>query len=166
MKRLSSTALIIFIFAVFAQLSASAQMTKDDINLVQAMYGKDKRDLMREYLKFKDSASAHAFWGLYDKYEAERKKLGQTYIGIMNDYAKNYEKLDDTKANDLVTRASANNVAYENLYAKYYRQMLPVVGARTAAQFFQLEGYLRSVIRVRAMDQIPFIGEIDRSKKH
>jgi len=100
------------------------------------------------------------------KNEVERKKLGKDYIGIINDYAKNYEKLDDKTSNELVTRASANNVAYENLYMKYYRQMLPVVGSRTAAQFFQVEAYLRSVVRVRAMDQIPFIGEIDRSKKN
>jgi len=53
--------------------SASAQVTKDDINLVQAMYGKDKRDLMQEYMQFKDSTSASAFWKVYDRYEAERK---------------------------------------------------------------------------------------------
>jgi len=67
MKKLLTPALLIFFFAAFAQLSASAQVTQDDINLVQAMYGKNKRDLMKEYLKFKDSASAKAFWGLYDK---------------------------------------------------------------------------------------------------
>jgi hypothetical protein len=164
MKKLLTATLILVAFAAFAPSFVSAQITQDDVNLVQAMYGKNKRDLMKEYLKFKDAASEKAFWGLYDKYEGERKKLGQDYIGILNDYAKNYEKLDDKTSNELVTRTSANNVAYENLYSKYYRQMLPVVGARTAAQFFQVEGYLRSVIRVKAMDQIPFIGEMDRTK--
>jgi len=159
MKKFLTTASIIFFF-----FSVSAQATKDDINLIQAMYGKSKRDLMESYMKFKDTASGNAFWRLYDGYEAERKKLGQDYIAILQDYANNYEKLTDAKADALVNRASANNLAFENLYAKYYKRMKPVVGALKASQFFQLESYLRSAVKVRILDEIPFIGEIDRSK--
>lgn len=160
MKKLL-TPLAFFIFC-----SVSAQMTKDDINLVQAMYGKNKRDLMQSYMHFKDSASATAFWKLYDGYEVERKKLGQDYIKILDDYANNLEKLNDAKADALVTRMVANNQAYENLYAQYYKRMKPVVGALSASQFFQLESYLRSVVKIKVMDDIPFIGEIDRSKSN
>jgi len=145
-------------------LSASAQVTKDDVNLIQAMYGKDKRDIMQQYMKFDDSAKATAFWKLYDSYEADRKKLGQDFISILQDYANNYEKLDDKKADELVMRTSANNMAYEKLYADYYKKMKPVIGALKASQFFQLEGYLRSAIKTTVLDEIPFIGEIDRSK--
>ena len=144
--------------------SASAQITKDDVNLIQAMYGKDKRDLMQQYMTFNDSAKAKAFWKLYDSYEADRKKLGQDFISILQDYANNYSTLDDKKADNLVSRTSANNLAYENLYSRYYTQMKPVIGALKASQFFQLEGYLRSSIKVAVLDEIPFIGEIDRSK--
>ena len=143
--------------------SASAQVTTDDVNLIQSMYGKDKRDLMQEYLTFKDDASATAFWKLYDSYEAARKKLGQDFIKILQDYATNYETLDDAKADGLVTRMSANNIAFENLYAKTYKQMKPVVGALKASQFLQLEAYLRNVVRIVVLDEIPFIGQIDRS---
>ena len=59
---------------------------------------------------------------------------------------------------------SANNIAYENLYSKYYKQMKPVVGALKASQFLQLEAYLRNSIKTAILDEIPFIGEIDRSK--
>ena len=143
--------------------SASSQLTTDDVNLIQSMYGKDKRDLMQEYMTFKDSASAKAFWKLYDSYEAERKKLGKDYLTILQDYATNYETLDDKTADGLVTRMSANNIAYENLYAKYYKQMKPAVGALRASQFLQLEAYLRNVVRITILDEIPFIGQIDRS---
>jgi hypothetical protein len=145
--------------------SASAQVTKDDVNLVQAMYGKEKRDLMQEYMKFDDTVKANAFWKVYDSYEMERKKLGQDFITILQDYADNYDKLDDKRADELVMRTSANNVAFENLYSKYYKKMKPVVGALKASQFFQLEAYLRSAIKTTILDEIPFIGEIDRTKK-
>ena len=60
---------------------------------------------MQEYMKFDDSTKATAFWKLYDEYEAERKKLGQDFIAILQDYANNYENLDDKKADELVTRS-------------------------------------------------------------
>jgi len=150
---------------IFLFFSASAQMTTDDVNLIQSIYGKDKRELMEAYMHFKDSATAKSFWKLYDSYETERKKLGRDFISILQDYAHNYETLDDKKADQLVTRASANNLAYENLYSSYYSKMKPVVGALNASQFFQLEGYLRSVVKTSVLDEIPFIGEIDRTKK-
>ena len=150
---------------IFLFLSASAQLTTDDVNLIQAMYGKEKRDMVQEYMGFTDSAASGSFWKLYDGYEAERKKLAQDFIAIMRDYADNYESLDDAKADQLITKASSNNIAYENLYIKYYKKMKPVIGALKASQFIQLEAYFRSAIKTSILDEIPFIGEIDRVKK-
>lgn len=145
-------------------VSVSAQMTKDDINLIQAIYGKDKRDLMESYMQFKDTAKAAYFWKTYDNYETERKALGQQYVAIMQDYANNYSTLTDAKADGLITRAAANNAGFESLYKKYYGILKPRIGALKASQFLQLESYLRSVVKVNILNQIPFIGEIDRSK--
>ena len=157
MKKLLTLASVLFF------LSTSAQ-TKDDINLIQAMYGKDKRDLMEAYMTFPDTAKANKFWKIYDKYEAERKTLGQQWVAIIQDYGKNYSSLNDAKADGLVMRMSANNVAFENLYKKYYALLKPAVGALKASQFLQLENYLRGVVKTNIMSQIPFVGEIDRTK--
>ena len=159
MKKLIAPVCFLLMF-----FSASAQMTQDDVNLIQAIYGKEKRDLVQEYMHLNDSSSA-SFWKLYDSYEIERKKLGQDYIRSMEEYGKNYEALDNAKADALVKNVSANNIAFENLYVKYYNKMKPVVGALKAAQFFQAEAYLKSVIKTAILDEIPFIGEIDRSRK-
>lgn len=146
-------------------LSSSAQQaTTDDVNLVQAMFGKDKRDLMQEYMQFKDTAKANAFWRTYDRYEVERKALGKDFVAILQDYAKHYSTLNDAKADNLVMRSSANNMAFENLYKKYYGKMKPLIGSLKASQWLQLEGYLRGAVKTHILGQIPFIGQIDRSQ--
>jgi hypothetical protein len=159
MKKLLTAVCVLFVFSV------SAQVTQDDVNLIQSMYGKDKRDIMQAYLTFKDEATGTSFWKLYDSYEAERKKLGQDFIKFLQDYAKNYSSLTAAKADELILKASTNNIAFENLYMKYYKKMKPVVGAVTAAQFIQAEAYFRSSVKTAILDDIPFIGEIDRTKK-
>ncbi len=155
MKTLFTTLCFFLIFSV------SAQLTKDDVTLIQEMYGKEKRDLVKEYMRFNDTVSAGAFWKIYDSYETDRKKLGGDFIGIMQDYAENFEQLDDKKADELVTKMSTNNIAYENLYITYYNKLKPAIGALKASQFIQMEAYFRSAIKTEILDEIPFIGEID-----
>ncbi len=152
---------LIFISSVYA---ASAQATQDDILLIQAAYGKSKRDLLQQYMTFKDSASSSAFWKLYDSYEVERKKLGQEYISNIQQYAKDYTTLDNKKADALMTKVAANNLAYEKLYGTYYAKMKVAVGALKASQFLQIESYLHTQVKVSIWNEVPFIGEIDRSK--
>jgi hypothetical protein len=154
------TSICIFLF-----FSATAQLTTDDVSVMQSMYGKEKRDLVQEYMQFNDSVSANTFWKIYDSYEAERKKLGQGYITILQDYIDHYENIDDKKADELIAETSANNIAMENLYIKYYKKMKPAIGAVKASQFIQLESYLRIAVKLYILDGIPFIGEIDKSKK-
>jgi len=51
-------------------------------------------------------------------------------------------------------------VQTDKLLATYYKKMEKAAGVRAAAQFFQLEVYLLSAIRLTVMDNIPFIGEL------
>ena len=84
---------------------------------------------------------------------------------IISDYATNYATLDDAKADAIAKASLVNNLAYEKLYAKYYGKSKKVIGALNAAKFIQLETALHTVIREETQNAIPFIGEIDRTKK-
>ncbi len=105
-------------------------------------------------MQFNDSASAHAFWKIYESYGTERKKLGKDYIAILQDYVDHYENMDDKKADDLVTKTSANNIAMENLYVRYYKKLKPAVGAVKASQFIQLEACLRGAVKLYILDGV------------
>ena len=98
---------------------------------------------------------------MYDEYEAERKELGINRLDLLNKYAENYSTLDDAKTNEImkemITLASKN----DKLIVTYYNRINKSVGAKPAAQFYQLEGYFLSAIRVSILEEIPFIGELD-----
>src|SRR5688500_20206939 len=83
------------ILTVLFLLSASlfAQSNKEDIDLIQSIFGKEKKELVQLYMTIPE-AQASKFWALYDLYEDERKKLGRERIKLIEDYATNYEKLD------------------------------------------------------------------------
>ena len=104
---------------------------------------------------------AAAFWVIYDAYEEERKALGMRKMELINDYANNYEALNEEKADELTKASLKNNMEVEKLYSKYYGKAKKIIGSVNAAKFIQLETYLQTSIRSEIQDAIPFIGEVE-----
>jgi ATP-dependent protease HslVU (ClpYQ) ATPase subunit len=143
---------------LFAQSSL-----KDEVALLQDIYGKSKTDLVREYINLSEP-QATAFQKIYDQYEVDRKALGQKKIQLLNDYANNYATLDDAKAAELTEANLKNNEDLDKLLLKTYDKAKKAIGGRNAAKFVQLEQYLQVTIRSEIQDSIPFIDEIDKTK--
>jgi hypothetical protein len=159
MKKLN----VVLIMALASFSSYAQSSFKEDVEVVQSVYGKSKSDLVKEYMNLSDAQST-AFTKVYDSYETERKALGQTKFQLINDYAANYNTLTDAKADELAKGTLKNNLAYEKLYTKTYGQAKKAVGAINAAKFIQLEVYLQTTIRNEIQNSIPFIGELDKAK--
>lgn len=159
MKRL----FFILILAVSANVLAQGT-SKEDIDIIQSIYGKSKLDLVKGYMTFSDS-EMDAFMKVYDKYEADRKALGRKKIQLIDDYAQNYASLTDEKADELSKEILKNNLDYQKLFSDYYKKFKKAIGPMKSAQFLQLEIYLQTTIQAELQDAVPFIGEIDRSKK-
>jgi len=153
MKKLFILAAICLPFIV------SAQSNKEDVDFVQSIYGKEKKMIVAEFIKL-EGPQKDAFWVLYDEYEAKRKELGKTRIGLLEKYANNYATLDDATTNQIIKEMIALGAATDKLTATYHKKMVKASGAKAAAQFYQLEVYLLSVIRATIFENIPFIGEL------
>ena len=138
--------------------------TTDEIKLIQSVYGIEKRDIVKQYIKLND-AEAQKFWPLYDEYEAERQKLGKDRIAILSEYATSYDTLRDPQADKLALRTFDNELEFDKLHKKYYNKMKKDLGPLKAAAFFQLESYLQTTILYEIQDNIPFIGELDKTKR-
>ena len=153
--------IIICIAAGFGSLKA--QSNKEDIDIIQSAFGKDKKTLVSAYMQISAKDSV-AFWKLYDEYEDKRKALGRERINILQQYADQYETLTDAQATQLAQGALTNNMKYDQLQDAYFKKFSTVVGAKNSAKLFQLELYLQTVVRLVIMDNIPFIGELDKEK--
>ena len=71
MKKLLLTLVIAFSVNVFAQ-----SPTKEDVDVIQSVYGKSKADIVNTYMNL-SGEKLEAFKKIYDKYESDRKALGR-----------------------------------------------------------------------------------------
>ena len=152
---------LLFMMGMVAVLAISAQaQTKEEVEFYQAIFGMEKKAVVAEWITLEGEA-ANSFWTLYDEYESARKLHGQKRLALLNRYALQYESLDDAKTDQLMKDMISLGKDYDKLIQKYYKSIRKTVGAKPAAQFYQLEVYFQSVIRLEILEQIPFIGEFD-----
>jgi hypothetical protein len=157
---------ISLLFLTFiSSMIVNAQSDKEDIALIQNMFGKQKKELVAAGMNIPTDKQA-AFWSLYDEYEETRKSLGRERIDLIKSYADKYAAMDDKTADDLMKRKMTWLNNYSKMQNKYYKKMSKLLGGMNASRFFQLEDYLENNIRLSIQESIPFIGELDSNRKN
>lgn len=148
------------LLAVCVSTFTFAQSNKEDVDFIQSIYGKEKKNIVAEFIKL-EGAQKDGFWKLYDEYEIKRKELGQKRVALLEKYATSYGTMDDAATSQLIKETAALGAATDKLIVTYHKKMEKVAGVKAAAQFYQLEAYFLSVIRAAILENIPFIGELD-----
>jgi hypothetical protein len=154
--------LLVVCLSAILGFSSFAQSDKEDIDMVQAIYGKAKKEIVADFIKMPDSIKAAAFWNLYDNYETERKALGQKRLALLQKYANAYTNLDDKTTEDIMKQTMGLQKSVDGLIVTYYDKIKKSVGVLQAGQFYQLESYLLSATRMYILGNIPFIGELEK----
>jgi hypothetical protein len=157
MKKVLS--LIAFVCIGFA---ATAQ-TADELAEIRKILGKEKKDLIKQFMSLNETDGAK-FWPLYDEYSAKRKALADDRIDIIGDYADQYVGMTDDQSKQLAGRYFKNETSIMKLQQKYYKKISKAVSPLKAMQFMQAEQYLQTTIRSAIQDEIPFIGEFEKTK--
>ena len=156
--------ILLVVSFVCAGILSKAQSNKEDIDMIQAMYGKEKKEIVAGFIKL-EGAQKDAFWKLYDQYEAERKALGRRRIALIEKYANVYDSLTDQRMDAIMKEMFFLGTQTDKLIETYYNKMKLPAGYKAAGQFSQLESYLLSMVRVSLLESIPFFGELDKGKK-
>jgi hypothetical protein len=151
---------LFIVAAVLISASTFAQSNKEDVDYIQAIYGKEKKSIVAEFIKL-DGKAKDDFWKLYDEYEVKRKELGRRRISLLEKYTSGYSTLDDSSTDDLTKEMIDLGKKTDDLISSYYGKIKKASGVKAAAQFVQIESYLVSIVRANILENIPFIGELD-----
>ena len=150
--------LLVFFFVSVSAIFA--QSNKEEVELYQSIFGMEKKAAVEEFVTL-DGEAGKAFWELYDKYEEARKLHGQKRLALLEKYVDNYLELDDESTKSIMKEILSLGDDYNKLIKKYHKSIAKACGAKAAGQFYQLEIYFQSAIRMTLMEEIPFIGELD-----
>lgn len=142
--------------ALFMASIAYTQSNKEEIDLVQAAFGMDKKDIVADFVQLSD-AQKDAFWTLYDEYETKRKELGRERIVLLQQYAEQYMKMTSEQADEWTKKVMVLQGKTDKLIGTYYEKVKGVSDGVVATQFYQIENYILSMIRMSILQEVPFL---------
>ena len=147
---------ILITAAVFMASFAWSQSNKEEVDLVQAAFGMDKKAVVADFVKPSD-AQKDAFWKVYDEYETQRKELGKQRITLLEQYADQYQKMTSEQADAWTKKVIALQQKTDALIVTYYGKVKAVTDGIVATQFYQIEGYILTAIRAEILEAVPFL---------
>jgi hypothetical protein len=147
---------ILIIAVLFSASFAFAQSNKEEVDMLQAAFGMDKKAVIAEFVK-PSEAQKDAFWKLYDEYEVQRKDLGKLRISLLEQYAKQYETMTAEQADAWTKKVMDLQKKTDKLISSYYNKIKAKSDGLVATQFYQIENYILAVIRAKVLDEIPFV---------
>ena len=150
-----------FLFIAGLSLPAFGQKgLKEEAEMINQIFGKEKKALVEQYMKFSTAESA-AFWPVFDEYSAKSRELAAEKVRVLNHYAENYGKFTTADADLMVKTILDNDASMAKLQKKYYGKLKKAIDPVRAAQFLQMERYLQSSVWQAVTTNIPFIGELN-----
>jgi hypothetical protein len=145
---------ILLLTALFLTALVSAQSNKEEIDLMQSSFGMEKKAMVAEFVQV-DPAQKDVFWKLYDEYETARKSLGQERIKLLTQYTEGYTKFTNESAEAWTKKVIDLSSKTDALIITYYTKIKKVTNPIVALQFYQVEGYILSGIRVSLLESLP-----------
>ncbi len=147
---LAATALL----SMAAPFAAQAQSSYDETQQLIAQIQADKRAVVLKAMAL-DDAQMTAFTPVYDAYQADRKKLMQRGVDLINAYSSNYDSMTDDAAKGLLKDWFKLQDDEEALIKSTVKKMDKVLPTTKVLRFVQVENKLNTLLRLPGIQGIP-----------
>jgi len=156
MKKLTIILFLISITSIFAQDIKKEDFNDYYIELLRSDIKTQAKFLVSQTMKFSEE-DASVFWPLYNEYELELDKLGDKRLANLRDFANNFEKMTDPKADEIINQAFKYQDERLKLKREMYNKLKEKFDAATAAKFIQLEHQIQLIVDLKINAELPLI---------
>jgi len=156
MKKVLSAVIVFCVFFLFIVPVCAQDKPADTNQLVREKIKADKKLFVAENMQLTE-AEAKAFWPVYESFQKDQGKLVDRTQKLINDYAQNYQTMNDATAKKLTDEM----IAIENDRLKLRKDYLPkfrkVLSDKKAARYYQLENKIFAVVSYELAKVIPLV---------
>jgi hypothetical protein len=160
LREIGALALIVASFSthVFSQTVEvrAKPITDADVKLLRQDLQSLKNQVITDTMQFNEKEAA-AFWPVYKDYSAAQHSIADKRLGIITDYAKSLDNIDDNMARSLTERMFALEDEAQNLRKEYFPRFEKALGLKRAAKFYQVDNRLSEMVNLQITSEVPLI---------
>lgn len=143
------------ILLIGAPVLAQAEDKSDDhMQQVRDQIKADKKQFITDNMQLTEK-EAKAFWPVYESFQKDLDQQNKKFAGLIEDYAKNYETMDDQKAFVLINNYLAIETGRAYLIKSYIPKLKKTIGLVKAMRYLQLENKINTLVRLELAANIP-----------
>ena len=151
MKKLLIVIALLFATPVFADdLDQYIKLLKTDLKA-------EARQIVSNGMVTFTDEEAKLFWPIYESYMAEREKFLDARLALIMEYADNFDKMTDAKAQELLNRRFEQLKLRNQLDEKYRPKFATALSPRRLVRFYQIQQELEVMIELKAISNIPMM---------
>jgi len=146
---------LLIVLALLFAMPAFADDLEEYVKLLKTDLKAQARDIISKGMQTFTDEEAKRFWPIYESYMADRGKFLDARVAVILDYADNYDKMTDAKAQELLNRRFEQLKLRSKLDEKYRPQFATALSLRRLVRFYQIQHELEVMMELRAISQIP-----------
>ena len=131
-----------------------AQTANDENQVLLSQIQTDKRAIVLKGLQLTPPESA-AFTPIYDKYQAEQKKIADRALATLDKFAANYDSMTEDAAEGILKEWFGIEDDRLDLVKDYAKKLHRVLPAQKVLRFVQIENKLNTLVAMQAARVIP-----------
>lgn len=135
---------------------ASQDRPADKMQIVREKVRADKKLFVAANMELTES-EAKGFWPLYDRYQKDLEKLGKRTLGLIKNYAMNFENMSDEAAKKMLEEWLTVEMERQKLREAYLPKFREVLPDKKVVRYYQLENKILAVVNYELAAQIPLV---------
>lgn len=147
---------ITLLLAFLVTTSFAFTQSDEEVDLVQSLFGMEKKEVVADFVQPSETQK-DAFWKLYDEYETERKELGKQRLALLQLYAGEFLTMTSEQADEWTMGVIDLQKKTDELIITYYGKIKAQSDGILATQFYQIENYILTYIRMNVLQDVPFV---------
>jgi len=128
----------------------------DNMQIVREKIRADKKLFVATNMEL-TAPEAKGFWPLYDRYQKDMENLGERTLGLIRNYAMNFENMSDEAAKKMLDEWLALEMERQKIREAYLPKFLEVLPDKKVARYYQLENKILAVVNYELAAEIPLV---------
>ncbi len=155
-NRLITTVVLAAVMSLAMLAFAGLDKPADNMEILRKAIQANKKLVIAENMEL-TPLEGEKFWPLYDDYQKQLQKLDDQKITLIEKYAKNYLKMTDELALELLDSymsIEAQCLALQTVFVPRFKEVLPPI---KVTRYFQCENKIAAIINFDLAAKIPLI---------
>ena len=151
----------VLLLSVGASLAQGDSEVRQEIAAGRAEIQANRQAVVGEALPLTEE-EAKVFWPMFREYRGEMAKVGDRFVELVLNYAKNLDTMTDAQAAAMLDESLAIQKEELKIKQSWLPKFRKVLSPKSVMRFYQIESKLDTILRFEAAAQIPLVESVTK----